>query len=259
MSEERIYRWHERVLVPLDYCDMAETTILVADSWLVSEGNVRALGLHRDRFLDSIDAAARTATDADLFWDESIALLPRTGAWFPRVELQDRSGSLMLVLRIRSAPETTRSIVVQSWEGDPRTQPLVKGPDLATMIRIRTAIQPAGAGEAVILTPEGYLVDGAYSALAWWRGDILCTPPLEFDRVDSVTARSVLAVAAALGIETYREAVTPAEVEGTELWSLNALHGARIVTRWLEGPELAELPGRLSGWRTRLDTLRKPI
>jgi hypothetical protein len=71
--------------------------------------------------------------------------------------------------------------------------------------------------------------------------------------------RSVLALAAALGVETYGEPVTPAELAGTELWSLNALHGIRIATGWLDGPPLAELPGRLATWRARLDALRKPI
>ena len=259
MSEERIYRWHEQSLVPLDYCDMAETSIEVADSWLVTAGKTLALGLHRERFLGSMDAATRQSTTADAFWDASIALLPRDGDWFPRVELQLRTGVPLLVLRIRSAPERSNKVVVTTWDGDPRTVPLIKGPDLTRMMRIRTAIQPAGAGEAILLTREGYLVDGAYSGLLWWRGEILCAPPLEFDRVDSVTVRSVLALATALGVETYREAVTPAEIAGTELWSLNALHGIRIVTNWIDGPELAELPGRLSAWRTRLDALRKPI
>src|SRR5690606_32146221 len=105
----------------------------------------------------------------------------------------------------------------------------------------------------------------------WWRGDILFGPPEgpdweEFDRVDSVTARSVFGLAAALGVETHREPATPAELDGTEVWALNALHGIRIVTNWVDGegaaasgPQLAELPGRLSLWRSRREALRKPI
>jgi hypothetical protein len=53
--------------------------------------------------------------------------------------------------------------------------------------------------------------------------------------------------------------VTPAELDGTELWALSALHGIRIVTSWVDGPQLAEQPGRLATWRTRLDALRKPL
>ena len=47
--------------------------------------------------------------------------------------------------------------------------------------------------------------------------------------------------------------------DGTELWALSALHGIRIVTAWVDGPSLAEKPGRLAQWRTRLDALRKPV
>ncbi|NEM89828.1 aminotransferase class IV [Galbitalea soli] len=282
MSVESIHRWHGGELHPLDYCDMTETSIAAADSWFVTEGTALALGLHRERFLAAVTEAVTEAAATEAggeagdavephlalaalnpvgFWDASRAVIPRTGDWFPRVELQHRAaGGWLLVLRLRSAPERSRSVVVASWGGeDPRTHPRRKGPDLAAMLALRTAVQPAGAGEAVILTPEGFVVEGAYSALLWWRGEILCRPLDEFERVDSVTARSVLALAAALGVETFAEAVTPAELAGTELWSLSALHGIRIVTAWVDGPALAELPGRLSTWRARLDALRKPL
>ncbi|MCU1471250.1 MAG: hypothetical protein JWQ39_2399 [Glaciihabitans sp.] len=260
MSVETIHRWRDGELEPLDYCDPSETTIQVADSWYVTDGTTLALGLHRERFLSSMDQDVRDATNADAFWDAVIALIPRRGDWFPRVELQNRSGAALLVARLRSAPARTKNVTVTTLQGaDPRTAPRIKGPDLPTMTRIRTEIQRLGAGEAVILADGGYVVDGTHSGLLWWRGDILCGPPAEFERVDSVTVRSVLALATALGVETYGEPVTPAELEGTELWSLNALHGIRIVTNWIDGPSLAEKPGRLAIWRARMDALRKPI
>lgn len=247
---ESIARWHDGRLEPLEYCDMTQTRIVVADSWLVSDGRTLALGLHRERFLAS-------APGAEEFWDAAVAAVPPEGDWFPRVELHE---PFRLVFRLRSAPERTRSAVLATWTGDdPRTEPTVKGPDLAAMLRIRTAVQGQGADEAVILTDDGYVVEGAYSALLWWRGEILCGPPAAFERVDSVTARSALTLARALGIDTHEEAVTPAELDGTELWALSALHGIRIVTKWLDGPEVAEKPGRLAQWRARLDALRKPI
>ncbi len=201
--------------------------------------------------------SSATAPDTDDFWDAAIAAIPRDGEWFPRVEAHSTG---RLVFRLRSAPERSRSAVLATWSGpDPRTVPRVKGPDLEAMLRIRTDAQQYGADEAVILTDDGYVVEGAYSALLWWRGDILCSPPAEFDRVDSVTARSVVTLASALGIDTHEEACTPAELDGTELWALSALHGVRIVTAWVDGPGLAERPGRLGAWRARLDALRRPI
>ena len=250
MSVESIFRWHDGALAALEYCDMTQSRIVAADSWLVTGGKALALGLHRERFLSS-------APGAEEFWDAAVAAIPREGDWFPRVELHEPA---RLVFRLRSAPERTRSAVLATWTGaDPRTEPTVKGPDLSAMLRIRTAVQADGADEAVILTDDGYVVEGAYSALLWWRGEILCGPPDTFDRVDSVTARSVLTLARALGVDTHEEAVTPAELDGTELWALSALHGIRIVTRWVDGPGLAEKPGRLGQWRARLDALRRDI
>jgi branched-subunit amino acid aminotransferase/4-amino-4-deoxychorismate lyase len=251
-----VYRWHDGALQLLDYCDMAETTVEAADSWLVSDGRTLALDVHRSRFL----AAAGIRADAPAFWDAAIAAIPREGEWFPRVELQSRSGAPVFVFRLRSAPTLSRSVVVATHSGpDPRTRPTVKGPDLEAMLRIRTAVQPLGAEEAVILSPDGYVVEGAYSAIVWWRGAILCAPAPDLERIDSVTARSLLGMAAALGVETYEEAVTPAELDGCEVWALSALHGPRIITKWVDGPDMAALPGRLDLWRTRLAVLRREL
>jgi len=266
MSVDVLYRWHDGSLEPFTETTGIPVQLLAADSWLVTEGRTLALSLHRDRFLAAVaDAPPRWAAavrthEPERFWDAALAALPTTGSYFPRVELQLLEGGLQLVLRLRNAPAQQRSVVVATLPGeDPRTSPTIKGPDLSRMAEARHLVHPTGAGEAIILTADGFVVEGAYSGLLWWRGDILCSPPLHFERIDSVTVRSVLGLAAALGVETYNEAVTPAELEGTELWALSALHGARIVTSWVDGPEMAERPGRLEAWRRRLGALRQPV
>ena len=260
MSVQSIYRWRDGELEALEYCDMTATSIEATDSWLVSDGLTLALELHRTRFMTSIPRHYYLEHDPAGFLDAAIAAIPREGDWFPRIELHSRLGRPRFVFRLRSAPERSRSAVLATWTGkDPRRQPLVKGPDLERLLAVRTSVQKLGADEAVILSPDGYVIEGAYSALLWWRGDILCGPPGTFERVDSVTARSVLTLARALGLDTHEEAVTPAELDGTELWALSALHGIRIATSWVDGPSLAEQPGRLATWRTRLDALRRPL
>jgi len=257
MSVESIYRWHGGELVGLEYCDMTDTAIVIADSWLVTDGSTLGVWLHRARFLESVPSGHE---DAEEFFDAALALIPREGQWFPRVELQNRADGYQFVFRLRSAPELTSSVAVATWAGtDPRTTPLVKGPDLEAMTRVATSVQAVGAREAILLSDEGYVVEGSRTGLLWWRGEILCGPPAEFARVASVTVRSILTIAAAMGIETFEEAVTPAELDGTELWAANALHGIRIVTNWVDGPNLAELPGRLANWRARMDALTRPI
>jgi hypothetical protein len=260
MSVESIYRWHDRQLVALDFCDVTDTRLDVADSWFVTDGSVLGLDLHRRRFLEGMPDAVRESTGADEFWSAAMTLTPATGNWFPRVELQNRSGAHLLVLRMRSTPERTNNLAVATWpDADPRTVPRIKGPDLQAMTRVRTSVQKLGAGEAVITTRDGYVVETSQSGLLWWRGDILCGPPADFARVDSVTVRTLLTLATALGVETWDEAMTPGELADTEVWALNALHGIRLVTEWIGGPSVAQLPGRLALWRARMDALRKPI
>ena len=112
----------------------------------------------------------------------------------------------------------------------------MKGPDLEAMVRLRTAVHKEGAGDAVILSPDGYLADGTTTCLAWWRGDALVIPDDAIERIDSVTLRSVLALATATGVDILRESARPEDLDGCEVWALNALHGIRIVTSWIDGP-----------------------
>lgn len=253
--------WQGGALVPREDCDVAPSTIEVADSWLVEEGLVRGLDLHRERFLTSIPRSRARGLDPDAFWDEAVASLPRTGSWFPRVELREQLGAPQLLFRLREAPVRQRSVVLTTHTGrDPRTRPTVKGPDLSAMIRLRTEAQTRGADEAVIVSPEGWIVEGSTTSICWWRGSTLCIPDRTLPRVDGVTVRTVLALATALGIDISEERALPEELDEHEVWALNALHGIRMVTAWQGGPpSTAEDPGRLSRWRLRLDALRRPL
>ena len=258
MSVTSIFRWHGSALQPLDYCDMTDTAVLAADSWLVVDGSTLALDLHRQRFLATV---GRQSTDEDAagFWDAAIAAIPREGSWFPRVELQRRADGASFVFRLRTAPELKKTVRLVSHPSDPRTSPGVKGPDTARLLASRTWAQARGADEPVILSAEGSVVEAANAALLWWRGEALCSPSPELTRVDSVTARSVIALATALGVDVLYEAVTPDDLDGLEIWALSALHGIRIVTAWVDGPSPAEEPGRLALWRARLERLRRPL
>ncbi|HEY4226298.1 MAG TPA: aminotransferase class IV [Pseudolysinimonas sp.] len=273
MSPTTTSRWQGGALDVRDDCDVAPATILAADSWLVDEGTVLALGLHRARFLDAVAEQAERhrrvteveALDVDGFWDAAIASIPRAGLLFPRVELRVQHDAAQLLLRMRPAPELRRSLTLATSRGpDPRTEPRIKGPDLEAMTRLRTEAQARGADEAVLLSPVvdgrgGFVAEGSTTSIAWWAGDALCVPSVEVPRIDSVTLRSVLALAAATGVDVLHDDVTPEALDGCEVWALNALHGIRIVTGWIDGPETAELPGRLDRWQSRLNALRKSL
>ncbi|MBC7724745.1 MAG: aminotransferase class IV [Burkholderiaceae bacterium] len=234
--------------------------VAVADSWLVDEGSVLALDLHRSRFLGAISGAG-PRDDPAAFWDAAVALLPRCGVWFPRVELRVAAdGAPRLAYLSRPAPARTTSVRLATHHGpDPRTVPRTKGPDLTRLLAVRELAVDRGADEAVICSTDGFVIEGAYSSLVWWRGDSLCVPDAGLDRVDSVTAATLVTVATALGVEVLHEAVTPDGLDGLEVWALSALHGIRIVTAWVDGPATAELPGRLHRWRNRLGRLSRPL
>lgn len=233
--------------------------VVVADSWPVTDGTALALTVHRDRFLSTaVPAAAHLEPES--FFDAAIRMLPRTGNLFPRVDLRIRGSQSALLLSVRPAPERTASVVLQTHAGaDPRRVPTVKGPDLEALGLLRTAAAESGVDEVVILSPDGFVIDGAYSALAWWHGNTLCVPDADLARVDSVTARTLVTLATALGVDVLHERVRPIELDGREVWTLNALQGIRIVREWRDGPAVAAEPGRLALWRERLATLRRPL
>jgi branched-subunit amino acid aminotransferase/4-amino-4-deoxychorismate lyase len=260
MTLNAAYLWHDGSLVPHDSAERYGSRLEAADSWLVSTGTALALDLHRSRFLAGIESSGYAIEGAEAFWDAAIAMVPRSGDWFPRVELQTGSGSPLLICRVRPAPPLRRNATLVTHNGaDPRRRAAVKGPSLAALMRTRAEAHEHGADEAILLSPQGHVIEGTGSALLWWRGDVLCTPVPTLERVDSVTARTVLAVATALGADISWEETRPAELDGLEVWCANALHGLRIVTRWIDGPLTAQQPGRLGEWRARLDSLRKPL
>ncbi|WP_294179991.1 aminotransferase class IV [uncultured Schumannella sp.] len=260
MSATTTFRWRTTQLEVVEDCASGPVELLAADSWLVDAGRTLALDLHRARFLAAATDRGIDATELEAFWASAIAAIPATGAWFPRVEARRTRDVRELRLLLREAPERHRSLTVSTHPGrDPRTRPRVKGPDLEAMLRLRTEAQSRGADEAVLLTAEGHIVEGSTTCLAWWRGDAIAVPSPALDRIDSVTLRSVLALATALGVDVLHEHARPADLDGLEVWALNALHGIRIVTAWEDVPQLAEQPGRLRQWRERLDALRRPV
>lgn len=253
--------WRGGVLVAVDADQGDAAPLLAADSWLVDGGQVLALDLHRERFEEAVGRAdpARVEETAD-FWSAMVAALPRTGAWFPRVEFGPGDSGHEFRLRLRPAPARARGTRLVTHRGaDPRTVPTVKGPDLTALLTLRAAAQLEDADDVALLSPDGYVVESATAALLWWAGDTMVVPAAELARVDSVTARAVIALALAHGVPVVDEHLTPRELDGLELWSLNALHGIRVVTDWPGSGTRTELPGRAQLWRDRLAVLRRRL
>ncbi|MGV3733243.1 MAG: aminotransferase class IV [Microcella sp.] len=239
-AAEGLHAWTADGWRAVDWCDPHEGRLFVADSWRVVDGRARGVERHRERFLRSLAAIAGAPTDTEAAVDAALEALPRAGDWFPRLELRERGGGTALELRVRPTPPTASEVVIATAPHDPRTQPLVKGPDLEALQALRVAVQPRGAGEAVIVDAPGRVVEGAYSALLWWRGETLVQPAAALARIPSVTAALVLEAARDEGVPIASESVEPDALAGCELWVLSALHGLRVATAWVDGPSLGE-------------------
>lgn len=228
---------------------------VVTDSWLVTDGFVRALDAHRARFEESVRAMARGPAPTEAFWARLADVLPREGDWFPRVEL-DASGTLGV--RVRPGPALGREVTLWEAGEDPRSHPEVKGPDLPVLTGLRDAAVERGADEA-LLTRGGDVVEGSTTSLLWWDKDILCTPDPALPALPGVTAGLVLAEAESRGIRIEHRRARPAELRDTEVWTLNALHGLRPVTAWVGSPRRSVPVRRAGAWREWLDSLRRPL
>ncbi|MEU9344863.1 aminotransferase class IV [Streptomyces sp. NPDC048278] len=229
----------------------ADEPLLVADSWLVRDGRVRALDRHRDRFVRSC-AECEGPPEYRLleFWRAMTAALPRTGTWFPRVELTPHH----VRLRLRPAPPLGTTVEVwAAGQPDPRTVPRRKGPDLGALARLRARAAEAGAQEAVLVTPSGVVLEAATTTVLWWEDDTLCLPPPRLPVLPGVTLALIQERAGHTGIRVAHHERTLAELTDREVWLVNALHGIRPVTRWVGGPIEAGTAARAPGWQKWLD------
>ncbi len=231
MPDERIFACQPGQ--PLIECDRPDEPLLVADSWLVQDGQVRAIEKHRRRFFVSCaDAGALSVDQLKTFWQEALAELPRVGRWFPRVEL---CADPLAPLRLRIRPAPAPAAQVRVWigdEADPRTLPRRKGPDLAVLARVRERAAEWGAQEALLTSRSGAVLEAANASLLWWEGDDLCFPSPTLPTLTGVTAGLIRERAQRLGIRVVPRRELPTHLDDREVWLVNALHGIRPVIDW---------------------------
>jgi branched-subunit amino acid aminotransferase/4-amino-4-deoxychorismate lyase len=238
---------------------------LIADSWLVDDGRVRGLEMHEQRFSD---ACARllpdlTGSTVRAFLGSVRLALPRTGRWFPRIEVHGRPDA-QLAVWLRPAPQRTESATL--WiapGGDPRSSPQIKGPDLAVLAALRERARTEGADDALLCASDTSVLEAAHSSLVWWRKEVLCLPTAESSILPSVTRRLLLELAQRRDVGVIRERMRPPELAAVETWALNALHGIRPVSNWLGltgvGEACPPVTSRLRQWITALDELMVPV
>ena len=258
---EQLYAFESGRLNEVSADDLLVGQLAVADSWLVEDGRARSLSEHYERFQNWVQAICDRKDVTD-FCIAVTGLIPREGRWFPRIELlsNENTGETQLVFRLREAPDQIESMTLWSYsEPDPRVNPLVKGPDLSLGMQMRRAAQMHGADEAVILNTDGYILEGALSAIVWFRDDVLCAPGNDLDWIPSITRKEVFAIAEQMGLVTRTEKVKPADLVDLEIWGLSSLHGIRPVDEWVDLGGPVGQPRHLEAFNKRLRLLSTSI
>lgn len=226
--------------------------LFVADSFLVSDGTAVDIDAHLRRFSQSAQRQG-LLRPIDSFLNAVVALIPRKGNIFPRIELTERGE---LEIRIRNAPVLTSTITVLNATKDPRTTPEIKGPDIPALAELQENVKAFGADEAIIVNSAGQIIDGSTTCLVWVEGEKVYQPPREFSRVSSVTVAQLEKI---LGKPLEEQSRSSSELHGCEIYALNSLHGIRSVSAWLEGPTLVQNPNRLETWRNAYNELFSPL
>ncbi|RMB82410.1 aminotransferase class IV [Streptomyces shenzhenensis] len=239
--------------------EASEGRLLVADSWLVRDGRVRGLDRHQERFLRSCGEVGGPRLHQLLkFWSHMTDALPRTGEWFPRVELAPGSKELRLLMR-QAPPLGTGVRVWATGQSDPRIVPRRKGPDLDTLSTLRGRASQEGAEETVLVTPSGVVLEAATASVLWWEDDILCLPSPQLPVLPGVTLGLIQERALHVGIRVAHRERTVTELDGREVWLVNSLHGIRPVTAWMGGLLRAAPAERAPEWRTWLEDIMQPL
>lgn len=257
--------------------------LLAADSWYLGDGRVRALGRHRQRFRAAAEEVGVHNGEVDAFWEAAIARLPETGEWFPRVDVlaSPSSNSPTLAFRLRPSPQRTRELrVLIPSQTDPRSTPHRKGPDIAVLEELRTRARTEhDCDEVLLLNEDGYVVEAATTSLLWWDGETLCVPDRGLGPLPGVTSAVIVGEARRSSIEVVSRRIRPEDLNGHEVWLVNALHGIRRVIEFVDvrsdsesavpdrrrysmEPAAQFQPGVVSGrferWRIWLDTESVP-
>lgn len=262
MLASEFFRFEHSVLVPCQDA-VSEVRLAAADSWLVEDGKARGQEAHYERFGAWVGQfAPQLVAELASFSLQVTNSIPLEGRWFPRIELHlgSKSEPAALYLRLRTAPEPLNEIRLWTLnEPDPRTNPLVKGPDLSLGMQIRRKAILHDADEAVLLSPDGFVSEGALSSIVWWRGNVLCAPADSIPWLRSITRDEVFALAKAVGYSTRTERVRPADLVGLEVWALSSLHGIRPATDWVNLGSPVGVAKHAEAFQKRLRLLSRQI
>jgi 4-amino-4-deoxychorismate lyase len=101
----------------------------------------------------------------------------------------------------------------------------------------RREAQRHGAGEALLLSRDGWVAEGAFTTLLWWEDGGLAAPPLELGILPSIARERIAGLAG--GVREIR--VLPGELRGRAIFLANAARGIMEVVS-LQGESVPQDP-----------------
>ena len=110
----------------------------------------------------------------------------------------------------------------------------VKSTDRAAFDQARAECERHGADEALLLTADGFLAEGAMSSLFFWSEELLCTPDLGRGILPGIGRARVVTLARSAGIPVAQGRFAPAALEAAAPFLVNAVRGI-IAIASLEG------------------------
>ena len=254
--------------------DISSWTLVAADSWFVKDRRVRAFDRHRARFAHAAAEVGIGEAVTDDFWAAMVEKIPATGEWFPRVDVLENSPvrARVVAFRMRQAPKRTQELrVLIPPYSDPRNSPGRKGPDIALLSRLAAeAIEDHDCGELLLLSEDGYVIEGATTSLPWWVGETLHVPDPKLGALPGVTSAVILDEARELSIPIEYHRTRSEDLAEHEVWLVNALHGIRRAKEFVNGRTderhlVRQLAAKadvesvqLDRWRDWLDSISVP-
>src|SRR5712691_8631854 len=181
------------------------------------DGRLPLLEAHLARLRRSLGALGLAAPP------QNLAALARAaaGAGHRVVRLEVRAG--VPAVTTRAVPPGAPPAVIVAVE--PHAPYLHKSSEREVFDRALAEARRAGADDALLVTPAGYVAEGTMWTLFWWeegggRGDRLCTPSLDLGILPGVGRARVIELAPVEEVQ-----VRVPELAGRSFFLVNAVRG----------------------------------
>ena len=127
------------------------------------------------------------------------------------------------------------------------------------MLTIREKIVETDADEGILTTPKGFLLEGLTTSIIWWENETLCTVPPSHRILPGVTAQLIQSLATEKHTRIAHRLRKPQDLNGCEVWAVNALHGIRQAIDWKHAPFKPSFHTDIEYWRKALDRFQENL